>query len=239
LSSYNEPLTPSLQSVPKDTATNTDNITSKIQIPKSCHWAFMTCRPPVHSPLLSQSGTIIAHHDDVLSLVFEYIYRETPYYVSCGAKFGCDFLLYDGPREERHAFAGLRVLSPSPLPPQHQGCSTIVETTKTKAYSILPIPTAYSLTSFVRCLNTAGKLSLLATVTLEKENDDDPKAVKIFGDSDAGSCSQRSGKNKYRVLFVDVALEKVLDAPTHQRRRGGKAKIQERRKDITKNLAKK
>ena len=68
----------------------------------------------------------------------------------------------------------------------------------------LPLPTAYSLTSFVRCLNTAGKLALIATVVSSPSPVDNDNANK--NDED------------YRVLFVDVALEKVLDAPTHKRK---------------------
>ncbi|KAL3932825.1 MAG: hypothetical protein SGARI_003860, partial [Bacillariaceae sp.] len=174
-----------------------------IQIPKSCDWAAMTCRPPCAAaalPLSSKSSPLLSH-DDMLSIVFEYIYRETSYYVSCGAKFGSDFLIYDGPREERHAFAGLRVLSPqfSPKSDDETG-------------GVLPLPTAFSLTSYVRCLNTAGKLALVATVVPEENH-------------------------RYQVLLIDVALEKVLDAPTHKRKRKGGSN-QQKRKDITKNLAK-
>jgi hypothetical protein len=169
-----------------------------IEIPNACDWVPMTCRPPCSSSsTISQS---IAH-DDMLSIVFEYIYRETPYYVSCGAKFGSDFLIYDGPREERHAFAGLRVLSSAFSPAATAGQNG----------AVLPLPTAFSLTSYVRCLNTAGKLALIATVVRDHE--------------------------RYRVLFIDVALEKVLDAPTHKRKKRN-PKNQEKRKDIAKNLAK-
>jgi hypothetical protein len=61
--------------------------------------------------------------------------------MSCGVKFGCDFLCYDGPRHARHAFAGLRIVAP---------CE--------------PLPTAYDLAGYVRTLNTAGKIALLATI---------------------------------------------------------------------------
>jgi hypothetical protein len=106
--------------------------------------------------------------------------------ISCGSKFGCDLLLYDGPRDQRHAFAGLRILSAERL------------------------PRSYDLHGYVRCLNTAGKLSLLAKVDR----------------SDDGSAA--------RVAFVDLALEKILTAPRHAKR-----SLKEARRDVSKNLAKK
>jgi hypothetical protein len=147
-------------------------------------WTGATCRPT-------------SVFDVDISIVFEYLHRETSFYASCGAKFGSDFLIYDGPRDERHAFAGMRILSSAkdtdglPVP--------------------LPLPTAYSLAGYVRCLNTAGKLALLATVVHE----------------------QSDKESLFRVALVDVALEKVLTAPTHQRR--ARTKV---RRDVAKNLAK-
>ena len=85
-------------------------------------------------------------------------------HIGCGAKFGCDILLYDGPRSERHSFAGLR----------------LVRSTD----SSFPLPRVYDLTGYVRCLNTAGKLALLATVVHDNEKG-------------------------YRVSILDLALEKL------------------------------
>jgi hypothetical protein len=180
--------------------------------PKSSPWISMTCRPP--STKLTSGGTL--GHDHILAIVFEYLHRETPYYVSCGAKFGSDFLLYDGPREERHAFAGLRVLSSS-----HgmSGDHSKEGDGNSSSAILLPLPTAYSLTSYVRCLNTAGKLALLATVV---------------STSVEAKITVEPSLPQYQVLFVDVALEKVLEAPTHKRKRNA----QSIRKDVTKNLAK-
>jgi hypothetical protein len=70
--------------------------------------------------------------------VIQALHSGTNLHVSCGAKFGSDYLLYEAPRDECHAFAGLRVLS--------------------------SIPTAYDMTGYVRCLHTAAKLALLAKV---------------------------------------------------------------------------
>lgn len=146
--------------------------------PSKCKSARMVCRPTTETDLAA-------------SLVFEYLLRESSYFLSCGAKFGCDFLVYDGPRDERHAFAGLRIL-------HSKG-------------SDMPIQSAFNLSGFVRCLNTAGKFALLATV---------------FRD-------ERSEIPLYRLAFVDIALEKVLTAPTHKKR----ARTQKRR-DVAKNLSK-
>jgi len=129
-------------------------------------------------------------------------------HISCGAKFGCDFLLYDGPREERHAFAGLRILHSSSSP----------STATTAAGEVLPIATPYDLSGFVRGLNTAGKLALLATVVRSKSSISDslPAAAKI--------------------AFVDLALEKDLTAPTHQKKK--QTTTQQKRKEMGKNLSK-
>jgi hypothetical protein len=195
-----------------------DNTTKKIEegtnpCPESCPWISLTCRPRSYMPI--SRGTL--SHDDIFAVVFEYLHRETPYYVSCGATFGSDFLLYDGPREKRHAFAGLRVLS------SFHGTSAD-DSKEGDDKSLLdiqpPLPSAYSLTSYVRCLNTAGKLALLATAV--------PTLV-------TAKCAVEDPWPQYRVLFVDVALEKVLEAPTHKRKRSAPQSI---RKDITKNLAK-
>jgi tRNA intron endonuclease, catalytic C-terminal domain len=106
--------------------------------------------------------------DSDKEIICSLLYTHTKIHIGCGAKFGSDFLLYDGPRKERHAFAGLRVVLDG-------------ET-----------PRAYDLHGYVRCLNTAGKLSLLAKVV-------------------------RHG-NAARVAFVDLALEKILTAPRHAKR---------------------
>lgn len=131
-------------------------------------WAAAVCRP------------MEPQFDVDAAIVFEYLHQQQKgFYISCGAKFGCDFLVYDGKREERHAFSGMRVLALSDY---------------TKSDSGLPLPTSYSLAGYVRCLNTAGKLALLATVVRDT----------TIGDTEHGP------KPLYRVAFVDVALEKVL-----------------------------
>jgi len=131
-------------------------------------WALCQIRPPTPA------------FDSDVAAVVQVLHTGTHLHISCGAKFGCDYLLYDGTRQERHAFAGLRV----------------VETTTQTAF---PLPSAYDLAGYVRCLNTAGKLALLATVIRDDE-----------------STTGRGGSGLCRVAIVDLALEKI--APTTSRR---------------------
>jgi hypothetical protein len=135
----------------------TTTTTATTIIPDKCQWARMPCRPPDSSDF-----------DADVSILFEYLYRDTPFHVSCGAKFGSDFLIYDGPREERHAFAGLRILSST------AGAGVAKDGGAGDTLPPLPLPTAYSLSGYVRCLNTAGKLALLATVRPEQRRQHHP-----------------------------------------------------------------
>ena len=160
---------------------STEREPSTASVSDKCEWAVVNCRPP-------------SDFDIDVSIVFEYLHKASSFFISCGAKFGSDFLIYDGPREERHAFAGMRILLSS------KGGE-------------LPLPTTYSLAAYVRCLNKAGKLALLATVVRDQSDE---------------------GKSLYRIALVDVALEKILAAPTHQNR-----SRQDVRRDISRNLAKK
>jgi len=118
-------------------------------------------------------------YDTDASILFRHLHQHSKLHISCGAAFGCDFLLYDGKRDERHSFAGLRVYSSS---------------NKEKGIHF-PIPTAYDMMGFVRSMNTARKIALIATVVRENGDGATP-----------------------RVLIVDLALEKVLTAPTHIRK---------------------
>ena len=105
------------------------------------------------------------------------------FHISDGAKFGCDYLLYDGPRQERHAFAGLRI-----LPPMTTG---------------FPV-NAYDLAGYVRCLNTAGKLALLATSIVVDDDDGDDTTMSHHNEKPTPRQQRR------KILFVDLALEKVV-----------------------------
>jgi len=134
--------------------------------------------------------------DETHSIFYDCLYHQfSNLHISCGAKFGSDYLLYDGNRKERHAFAGVRILT-----------TEIGQ----DGQVIFPLPTPYDLQGFVRCLNTAGKLALLATVVTRNEGEQ-------------------------RVVVVDLALEKILSAPTHLRKQN---KSKEARKKVGENLAK-
>ena len=223
--------------------------------PNPRDWITLTCRPRLTSSSSSSSSSSILQHDDILSIVFEYIHRETPFYLSCGAKFGSDYLIYDGPRESRHAFAGLRVLSrftnlmtsSSSLLPTTDKDLNASSPPPSSSELQLPLPTAFSLTSFVRCLNTAGKLALLATVeevqvVVPDSNEEQQEGSNGENDIDQNDTITRKINNNnitthYRVAFVDVALEKVLDV--HKRKKGSSKKKLQKRRDVTQNLAKK
>lgn len=164
-------------------------------------WDFISTRPGLPS------------FDVDIALVYRLLHRKTNLHVACGSKFGCDLLLYDGSREERHAFAGLRICSCTSADNKALDESAeVVDPTNGLAVS-LPLPSSYDLAGYVRCLNTAGKLALLATVTRDRNG------------------------TKSRVAIVDLALEKVLSAPTHKKKRRGK-KRQQIRKDGSEHLEK-
>ncbi|CAB9517747.1 Protein of unknown function, DUF547 [Seminavis robusta] len=124
-------------------------------------WGLVPIRPP--------SGSTF---DSDLAAVTEVLYRSSPLYLSCGAKFGCDLLLYDGPRQERHAFGGLRL---------------VVHDDK-NATAPFPIPSAYAIAGYVRTLNTAGKLALMALVRRDDTQED---------------------ATTFRVALVDLKLQRV------------------------------
>ena len=128
-------------------------------------WAFVQIRPPSKSSF-----------DSDLALVAEVLHEHTNIHISCGAKFGCDYLLYDGPRKERHAFAGLRLMTESD------------DSSSNGVSGAFPLPSAYCVAGFVRCLNTAGKLALLATARRDIRED---------------------GSTVCRIAFLDLKLERV------------------------------
>lgn len=209
------PLNPSNEPFPSEaiTVTSSDirqhrggNLAA-LEPPAAKEWIEVMCRPP---------ASCSTWFDRTSTAVFEYLHRETNCHVSCGAKFGSDLLLYDGPRDERHAFAGLRILAA----PQNSASPEQPTGDETGDTSRLPLPSAYSLAGYVRCLNTAGKLALLATVVEES-----------LHNSNAGSAE--GPKTLLRVALIDVALEKILSAPSHQR-----YSRTEKRRDVTQNLAK-
>jgi hypothetical protein len=143
----------------KATATIKDNNQQKGE-----SWGLVSIRPPS-----------VSSFDSDLAAVTEVIYRNTALHVSCGAKFGCDLLLYDGPRKDRHAFAGLRLV-------------VLGNTPASTAEMPFPVPSPYAVAGYVRCLNTAGKLALLALVRRRKQPD---------------------GSTRFHVAIVDLKLQHV------------------------------
>jgi hypothetical protein len=113
-------------------------------------------------------------YDNTTHLIFSHLHQHSNLHMACGSRFGCDYLIYDGRREDRHSFAGMRVHATN------------------QSDRMLPVPSAYDLTGFVRTMNTARKLALIATIVWCVDN-----------------------PNVARVAIVDLALEKVLTAPTH------------------------
>ena len=114
-------------------------------------------------------------HDESAFFIFKYLHQNFNLHLACGARFGCDYLLYDGQREVKHSFAGLRI-----------------HCVGSNDDDVLPLPSAYDMHGFVRAMNTARKLALLATVVKDKNK---PGVA--------------------RVAIVDLALEAILTAPTH------------------------
>ena len=119
--------------------------------------------------------------------VYDCLYNQFPnIHVSCGAKFGCDYLLYDGSRMERHAFAGLRVICAK----QHGSTDD----------HDLPQLSPYDIAGYVRVLNTAGKLALIALAVMTE--------------------NETSKKDELHVAIVDLALEKVITETSRKFKKG-------------------
>jgi hypothetical protein len=135
--------------------------------------------------------------------VVQLLHTHTHLHVSCGAKFGCDYLLYQGSRNDHHAFAGLRVLVPAG-PNEDDNRRNVTNDDEDAPDSVLerlPLPTPYDMAGYVRGLNTAGKLALLATAVPAADDDDDHQYKSHDGHNDRIPT--------YRVAVVDLALKKV------------------------------
>lgn len=150
--------------VVKAKAKMTDGNQQQLELGHRESWGLVSIRPPS-----------VSSFDSDLAAVTEVLYRNTALHISCGAKFGCDLLLYDGPRKDRHAFAGLRLVVSGNTP-----AST--------AEMSFPVPSPYAVAGYVRCLNTAGKLALLALVRRERQPD---------------------GSKRFHVAIVDLKLQRV------------------------------
>jgi len=175
------------------TCTDEDVTTSQVE-------AENTTDKPAMSVENQHSLGLIRHpsqlYDEVTYAVFHHVHQHSNLHISSGGIFGCDFLLYDGKREDRHSFAGLRIY-----------------TCDKKNESKFPAPSAYDLTGFVRTMNTARKLALIATVIKDEEE---------------GGIA--------RVLIVDLALEKILSVETHKKK--GNTEKRRSEKESSSGLAK-
>ena len=148
-------------------------------------------------------------YDQDAYLIFRHLHQYSNLHIACGAIFGCDFLLYDGSRDDRHSFAGIRVYSSSPG--NSSGLNNCLNNgdgsgddsqNVVASNALFPIPSAYDLSGYVRAMNTARKIALIATVI---------RTPPLSNDHENGN----ENSNVARVAIVDLALEKVLSAPTH------------------------
>ena len=118
------------------------------------------------------------------------------FHISCGGKFGADLLLYDGDRERVHAFAGLRVyrlsktLTDKALEDDEGGLALIMK----------QLPNCYDLTGYVRGLNTASKIALIA--------------IFVEGSSSTTGASGTSGEGDC-IVWIRLWLKKIETNETH------------------------
>ena len=219
----------------------TNTTLSTIATTNSCHYSpchddeysLARLRHPCSS---STAATSFAspYYDEDAYLIFQHLHQHsTNLHIACGALFGCDFLLYDGHRDERHSFAGLRIYccnSRRSVKDSTSGDGEEEEKDEVKKNrdgihydQLLPIPSAYDMAGFVRTMNSARKIALLATVVRDEMQHDEDHGEG--GEDNATSSPQpsprmmaTSSKPTYRIAIVDLALEKVLTAPTHIRK---------------------
>lgn len=175
---------------------------------------------------LTLSDNELSWYDKSHEIVYSCIHNQFPnFHISCGSKFGCDYLIYDGCRMERHAFAGLRILT-APVQNLHEILPND-NGEEDNNDKLFPLPKPHNLTGYVRCLNTAGKLALLALVVKEDSIETTDGMKPQDPSSNKSNC-------KYHVAIVDLALEKVLTAQAHVRK-----KAKKNRKVVGLNLDKK
>jgi tRNA splicing endonuclease len=152
-------------------------------------------------------------YDHVSASIYQCLFRNfQSLRISCGAKFGCDYLLYDGHRQDRHAFAGLRVcmyteeFNTKSSSNCSSGIISCYKDDNDPSNLEFPLLSTFELSGFVRVLNTAGKLALLALVRIEEIEHEQ---------MDGGSRSKI--QRVCKVSIIDLALEKVLTAPSQSR----------------------
>ena len=218
-----------------------------------CHddeYSLARLRHPCSSSTAATSSAS-SNYDEDAYLIFQHLHQHsTNLHIACGALFGCDFLLYDGHRDERHSFAGLRIYCCNSRRSVKDSTSGDGEEEKDEVKKnrdgihndqLLPIPSAYDMAGFVRTMNSARKIALLATVVREEVQHEEDHGEG--GEDDANSSPQpprrmttTSSKPSYRIAIVDLALEKVLTAPTHIRK--GNTKKRRSEDDAANGLAK-
>jgi hypothetical protein len=169
--------------------------------PHGTSWSFCDLRPapqrPHHDDDVVQDDIEDDDMDAATAAIVQVLHAGTGLHIACGAKFGCDYLLYDGPRGERHAFAGVRFLSAA-------------DADGSKHTSSCPPGHAYDLSGYVRCLNTAGKLALLAAARRDKTTTTTTTTAND-GDDRGGDGGQEEQVVTYRVAIVDLALVKIVE----------------------------
>ena len=171
----------------------------------------------------SSSSTTTTYDDDTYAIV-SHLHNHSNIHITCGASFGCDYLLYDGRRTERHSFAGLRVYHCCGGVKKKNG-TTITNTNGNDGSDDfeLPMPSAYDMTGFVRTMNTARKIALIAmVVTTTIEDDNNNTGNKDDKEEEEDAITIMTPRNNTttvrRIAIVDLALEKVLTAHAHIRK---------------------
>jgi hypothetical protein len=101
---------------------------------------------------------------------------------------------------------------------------------------MLPQLSPYDIAGYVRGLNTAGKLSLVATVVTKRyyASSSSQERPEIH-ESQTDHVENSTPYYIHHIALVDLALEKVLDAPTHLKK---SPKLRKPRKDMGLNLDK-
>ena len=203
------------------------------------------------STTTTTSTTATTYDDDTYAIV-SHLHNHSNIHITCGASFGCDYLLYDGRRTERHSFAGLRVYHCRGGVNKKKKNGTATATTDTNGDGgggndlELPMPSAYDMTGYVRTMNTARKIALIAMVVpIEDDgqhagddiNNDGKKDGVAEEDATMTTPMKSSSSNIRRIAIVDLALEKVLTAHAHVRK-GNTAK-RRTEEDAASGLAKK
>ena len=204
----------------------------------------------------STTTTTTTTYDDDTYAIVSHLHNHSNIHITCGASFGCDYLLYDGRRTERHSFAGLRVYHcRGGVNKKKNGIATAATTTATTTNGDggggndleLPMPSAYDMTGFVRTMNTARKIALIAMVVpIEDDgqhagsddiNNDGTKDGVAEEDATMTTPMKSSSSNIRRIAIVDLALEKVLTAHAHVRK--GNTSKRRTEEDAASGLAKK